>query len=194
MRSGSREADWWIGLQRQPAPTCLPRRDQQFHQRSHRPPQQGAAPQYYAPPAQQQHYAPAVQHPQQPFAGPAGRQYPYGSPPQPSQQLAAVAGGQVAAAAHHPPPAHHHHSAGYAHYSHTHLPQHPPPAAAPAPPRPSHLTDVTFASLPLAPESQRALSEVLGFSHLTAVQHATLPSILAGGDVMAKAKTGTGKT
>ncbi|GAB4823172.1 hypothetical protein N2152v2_010218 [Parachlorella kessleri] len=60
--------------------------------------------------------------------------------------------------------------------------------------RPAHLTDIAFSSLPLSSESQRALAEVLGFTHLTAVQHATLPAVLAGGDVMAKAKTGTGKT
>eukprot|EP00887_Chlorella_sp_A99_P001294 scaffold14.g1294.t1 len=61
-------------------------------------------------------------------------------------------------------------------------------------PRPSYLTDTTFASLPLAAPTQRALAEVLRFTHLTAVQEATLPAVLQGGDVMAKAKTGTGKT
>lgn len=64
---------------------------------------------------------------------------------------------------------------------------------APAP-KLAHLTNTTFASLPLSPSSQRALHEVLGFTHLTEVQDATLPSVLAGGDVMARAKTGTGKT
>ena len=73
----------------------------------------------------------------------------------------------------------------------------PAPAAAPlaqAPRTTAHLSSTTFASLPLAPASQRALQEVLGFSNLTEVQDATLPVVLAGGDVMARAKTGSGKT
>lgn len=81
----------------------------------------------------------------------------------------------------------------YPHVPH-HAPHHhaPPPAALPGPAR--HLTTTTFASLPLSPASQKALGEVLGFTHLTEVQNATLPAVLAGGDVMARAKTGTGKT
>lgn len=58
----------------------------------------------------------------------------------------------------------------------------------------THLTDHRFDALPLAPETHRALREVLGFSHMTQVQAATLPVILEGSDVIAKAKTGTGKT
>ncbi len=58
----------------------------------------------------------------------------------------------------------------------------------------AHLTDSRFDALPLAAETRRALSEVLGFSHMTQVQAATLPVILEGHDVIAKAKTGTGKT
>jgi superfamily II DNA/RNA helicase len=34
---------------------------------------------------------------------------------------------------------------------------------------------------------------VLGFEYMTAVQEASLPVVLEGGDVMARAKTGTGK-
>lgn len=58
----------------------------------------------------------------------------------------------------------------------------------------AHLTATRFASLPLAEASQRALADVLGFSCLTEVQNATLPIIMDGKDVLAKAKTGTGKT
>ena len=68
-------------------------------------------------------------------------------------------------------------------------------ASAQAPPKSTmHLTDQAFDTLPLNANSLRALSEVLGFTHMTAVQAATLPVILTGQDVMAKAKTGTGKT
>ncbi|EFN51650.1 hypothetical protein CHLNCDRAFT_59143 [Chlorella variabilis] len=80
--------------------------------------------------------------------------------------------------AHHPPP---HHAR-------------PAVAAAPATGPTSHLTTTSFASLPLAAASQRSLTEVLRFEFLTSVQEATLPAVLNGGDVMARAKTGTGKT
>eukprot|EP00624_Nannochloropsis_granulata_P003672 evm.model.NODE_28528_length_50078_cov_28.909842.15 len=58
----------------------------------------------------------------------------------------------------------------------------------------NHLTDALFRDLPLSAETQRALAETMGFDRMTQVQEATLPLILAGNDVMAKAKTGTGKT
>lgn len=58
----------------------------------------------------------------------------------------------------------------------------------------SHLTHAKFSDLAISHASQRALAEVLGFTFLTEVQNATLPHILSGVDVMAKAKTGTGKT
>lgn len=51
-----------------------------------------------------------------------------------------------------------------------------------------------FDSFPLAPESLRAISEGFGYETCTKVQAATLPPILAGKDVIAKAKTGSGKT
>jgi ATP-dependent RNA helicase MSS116 len=68
--------------------------------------------------------------------------------------------------------------------------------AAPAQPaaRLAHLTDSTFASLPISDPSKRAILEVLGFQFMTEVQAATLPVVLRGEDVLAKAKTGTGKT
>eukprot|EP00804_Cyclotella_cryptica_P016711 CCRYP_002012-RA/>CCRYP_002012-RA protein AED:0.37 eAED:0.37 QI:0/-1/0/1/-1/1/1/0/655 len=54
---------------------------------------------------------------------------------------------------------------------------------------------VSFASQSsISAPSQRALSEILGYQHMTKVQQATLPSILQGHDVVAKAKTGSGKT
>jgi superfamily II DNA/RNA helicase len=51
----------------------------------------------------------------------------------------------------------------------------------------------TFASLPLAPPLARAI-EVLGFARMTPVQEHALPSLLAGKDVIAQARTGSGKT
>jgi hypothetical protein len=56
----------------------------------------------------------------------------------------------------------------------------------------AHMTTTPFTDLQLTRESQRALSEVLRFTYMTAVQEATLPVIMEGRDVMAKAKTGTG--
>lgn len=56
------------------------------------------------------------------------------------------------------------------------------------------LTDVRFADAPLAVGTQRALAEVLGYERMTRVQAQTLPVSLQGKDVLAKAKTGTGKT
>ena len=55
-------------------------------------------------------------------------------------------------------------------------------------------TTVAFADLDLCPQSLRALAEVKGFQHATAVQDATLPPIIRGVDVLARAKTGSGKT
>jgi ATP-independent RNA helicase DbpA len=51
----------------------------------------------------------------------------------------------------------------------------------------------TFASLALAPPLARAI-EVLGFMQMTPVQEHALPSLLAGKDVIAQARTGSGKT
>lgn len=55
------------------------------------------------------------------------------------------------------------------------------------------MSDTSFRDLVLTTESQRALAEVLKFTRMTKVQEATLPVIMKGGDVMAKAKTGTGQ-
>ena len=52
----------------------------------------------------------------------------------------------------------------------------------------------SFADLPLSPPVKRALRDVFGYSVMSEVQAATLPLSLAGHDVFAKAKTGSGKT
>lgn len=57
-----------------------------------------------------------------------------------------------------------------------------------------HMTTELFSDLMISPESRRAISEVLGFLTMTQVQAASLPFIMRGDDVLAKAKTGTGKT
>ena len=51
-----------------------------------------------------------------------------------------------------------------------------------------------FTQCDISSPSLRALSEVLKYSYMTKVQEATLPSILQNRDVVAKAKTGSGKT
>ena len=58
----------------------------------------------------------------------------------------------------------------------------------------AHLSKELFSALDISANSKRALSEVCKFTFMTVVQAATLPSIMAGKDVLAKAKTGTGKT
>eukprot|EP00474_Spongospora_subterranea_P010277 CRZ10735.1 hypothetical protein [Spongospora subterranea] len=62
-----------------------------------------------------------------------------------------------------------------------------------APSTGTHMSNVRFADLPLSAASQDAISN-MGFRNLTNVQAATLPHIMKGKDVLAKAKTGTGKT
>mmetsp|Transcript_16580 Transcript_16580/g.48468 ORF Transcript_16580/g.48468 Transcript_16580/m.48468 type:complete len:594 (+) Transcript_16580:191-1972(+) len=82
-----------------------------------------------------------------------------------------------------------------------------PHAAPPAPPAPhasartssttrAHLTGVAFATLQgvVSPNTLRAIDEVLGYPTMTQVQQQALPVCARGGDVVAKAKTGTGKT
>jgi len=58
----------------------------------------------------------------------------------------------------------------------------------------SHLSKTRFDHFKISPLSIKALHEVAGFDTMTVVQDATLPVILKGQDVLAKAKTGTGKT
>ncbi|KIG02502.1 ATP-dependent RNA helicase DbpA [Caballeronia concitans] len=54
-------------------------------------------------------------------------------------------------------------------------------------------TDTSFASLPLSPAMQANLQQ-LGYSSMTPIQAASLPHALAGHDLIAQAKTGSGKT
>jgi ATP-dependent RNA helicase MSS116 len=58
----------------------------------------------------------------------------------------------------------------------------------------SQMTSSNFASLPIHAATKRALSEIFGYETMTKVQEAAVPVSLTGVDVLAKAKTGTGKT
>ncbi|KAF0694407.1 Aste57867_14704 [Aphanomyces stellatus] len=57
-----------------------------------------------------------------------------------------------------------------------------------------HLSDMPVTALTVSEPSMRALTQVMNYQFLTKVQAATLPVILEGKDVLAKSKTGTGKT
>ncbi|XP_027162276.1 DEAD-box ATP-dependent RNA helicase 31-like [Coffea eugenioides] len=57
----------------------------------------------------------------------------------------------------------------------------------------SYLSETRFEECSISPLSIKALKDV-GYERMTVVQEATLPVILKGKDVLAKAKTGTGKT
>ena len=58
----------------------------------------------------------------------------------------------------------------------------------------SQMTGSRFADLKINALTKRALAEVLCFETMTIVQEQSLPVALKGVDVLAKAKTGTGKT
>ena len=58
----------------------------------------------------------------------------------------------------------------------------------------AHLTSAKFSSLSLSAPTARAVTEVLCYESMTLVQEATLPVAMQGHDIIAKAKTGTGKT
>lgn len=72
------------------------------------------------------------------------------------------------------------------------------PTTAAAPAKASRnvakMTDVSFNSLNIHQNSKRALNEHMQYQFCTPIQAQVLPSILQGHDVLAKAKTGTGKT
>jgi len=55
------------------------------------------------------------------------------------------------------------------------------------------VTDTAFASLPLSRAMLDNL-ESLGYTSMTPIQMQSLPIILGGKDIIAKAKTGSGKT
>jgi ATP-dependent RNA helicase RhlB len=59
--------------------------------------------------------------------------------------------------------------------------------------RPDHLSDTTFAELPLHATLKSAL-EKLGYTHCTPIQALTLPRALKGEDLAGQAQTGTGKS
>ncbi|ONM40445.1 hypothetical protein Zm00014a_011617 [Zea mays] len=57
----------------------------------------------------------------------------------------------------------------------------------------SYLSETRFDQCAISPLSMKAVKDA-GYERMTEVQEATLPIILQGKDVLAKAKTGTGKT
>jgi ATP-dependent RNA helicase MSS116 len=74
----------------------------------------------------------------------------------------------------------------------------PPARPVPAAPQRPQLVAVPgaplFSALAVSDKIKKAISDDLKFVTMTPVQAATLPIILSGQDVLAKAKTGTGKT
>ncbi|GAB9476839.1 Dead/deah box RNA helicase [Globisporangium polare] len=57
-----------------------------------------------------------------------------------------------------------------------------------------YLTETSFESLPISERSKKVLTEQMKYEFLTHVQNETIPHILEGKDVLAKGKTGNGKT
>lgn len=58
----------------------------------------------------------------------------------------------------------------------------------------TYLSDQLFSSLPVSNETKRAMSEGFGYESMTQVQAAAIGPMLDGFDVVARARTGTGKT
>ncbi|WP_240475280.1 DEAD/DEAH box helicase [Vulgatibacter incomptus] len=70
----------------------------------------------------------------------------------------------------------------------------PETPAMPAGESPSdYVAGIPYTELPLSPELQRAIAEH-GYTHPTPVQAQAIPKVLAGGDLIVRSKTGTGKT
>ncbi len=67
------------------------------------------------------------------------------------------------------------------------------PAASVVPPVVLDAANLSFAQLPLAPSTLANLQQ-LGYLQMTPIQAASLPLALAGHDLIAQAKTGSGKT
>jgi len=57
----------------------------------------------------------------------------------------------------------------------------------------THLTEIKFADLNLAPQVVTGL-EAMGFQHCTSIQAKSLPILLKGTDIAGQAQTGEGKT
>ncbi|KAI9995597.1 hypothetical protein PInf_012662 [Phytophthora infestans] len=68
------------------------------------------------------------------------------------------------------------------------------PVEASKPANLDYLSDVLFASLDISAKTKRAIVDDLKYERLTNVQNETFPLIVEGKDVLAKAKTGNGKT
>ena len=73
------------------------------------------------------------------------------------------------------------------------LPASPDGAPAPARPDTDTVSSLSFDRLPLAPATLANLQQ-LGYLQMTPIQAASLPLALAGRDLIAQAKTGSGKT
>jgi hypothetical protein len=58
----------------------------------------------------------------------------------------------------------------------------------------SEMTNARFDALEISPKTKKAIAEVFGYELMTTVQEKTIPTALTGIDMLAKAKTGTGKT
>jgi ATP-dependent RNA helicase MSS116 len=58
----------------------------------------------------------------------------------------------------------------------------------------AQITSTRFDTLNISPHTKRVIAEVFGYQQMTRVQEAAIPVCLSGVDVLAKAKTGTGKT
>ena len=55
-------------------------------------------------------------------------------------------------------------------------------------------SNTRFSSLGLSPATMRAMTEGFGYEFCTPVQEQSIPVAMAGFDVLARARTGTGKT
>jgi len=75
----------------------------------------------------------------------------------------------------------------------THSPPSIAAAAASAPANTDSASNLSFSQLPLAPATLANLTQ-LGYLQMTPIQAASLPLALAGRDLIAQAKTGSGKT
>jgi ATP-dependent RNA helicase DbpA len=68
-----------------------------------------------------------------------------------------------------------------------------PASTSPTTPATDTATELSFSSLPLSPQALTNLAQ-LGYTQMTPIQAASLPIALAGHDLIAQAKTGSGKT